>query len=295
MIAAFSWSRRALNAVYLNLTLPQRSFFHRAFAKIFRNKNFQGSDGSWKVIFANKSIMMPLASESFWLDWDSALSIVGDDIEIKQTYEAIIGLSSKKPELFIDIGANYGTHSVLFLVHGIKTITFERNSSCHDYFVKTCNLNNVTPKLERVALGASEGNVVLAYPKRDTWLGSTKTEVIDILSQSQELVIEKVAQKTIDNYFPEIEHNRTLIKIDTEGNELSVLQGAIKTLQEVQPMIIFECRSDNERTMIFDFFSSQNYSIYNLPWNSEHKAESLTSEQFMASLSTNFIAVPISK
>ncbi|CAA9891487.1 conserved hypothetical protein [Candidatus Methylobacter favarea] len=76
---------------------------------------------------------MPLTSERFWLDWDTAVSITGHDIEIKQTYEALIG-SSEPPELFIDIGANYGTHSLLFLVHQIKTITFEPNASCHDFF-----------------------------------------------------------------------------------------------------------------------------------------------------------------
>ena len=196
MTAASSWSRQILNAVYLKLTPSQRVLFHRAFAKIFRNNYTQGRDGNWKVVFANKSILMPLTSEHFWLNWDSAVSIVGHDIEVKRTYEALIGLPSKKPNLFIDIGANYGTHSLLFLVHGIRTITFEPNSLCHDYFRKMCKLNQVTPKLETVALGRSHGYVELAYPKRNTWLGSTNTETINKLSLSQELVIEKVVQKT---------------------------------------------------------------------------------------------------
>ncbi len=294
VIAAFSWSRWVLNAVYLKLTPSQRARFHREFAKIFRNNYIRGSDGKWKVVFANKSILMPLTSEKFWLEWDSAVSIVGHDIEVKQTYEALVASSSGKPELFIDIGANYGTHSLLFLIHDITTMTFEPNTSCHDYFCKICKLNHVTPKLEPVALGDREGHVELSYPKRDTWLGSTNTEVINKLSLSQELVTEKVEQKTIDGYFPKIGNNRTLIKIDTEGNELSVLRGAMKTLQECKPLIIFECRGDNERIVIFDFFNSQNYSIYHLPWNPTYKAARLTSNQFLASSSTNFIAVPVS-
>ncbi len=239
---------------------------------------------------------MPLTSAHFWLDWERAVSIVGHDVEVQQTYEAIIGSSSKRPTLFIDIGANYGTHSLLFLVHGIKTITFEPNSLCHDYFMQICKLNHVTPTLENLALGASQGVVELAYPKRDTSLGSINTNIIKILSQSQELAIEKVTLKTLDNYFPKIEHNRTLIKIDTEGNELAVLEGATKTIQEVQPVIIFECWTwnSNERTKIFDFFGSKNYSLYHLPWTPEYKAESLTFDHFLASSSTNFIAVPIS-
>ncbi len=293
VIAAFSWSRWALNAIYLKLTPSQRSLFHREFAKIFRNSYIRGSDGNWKVFFVNKSILMPLTSENFYLEWDSAVSIVGHDLEVKQTYEALIG-SSEKPELFIDIGANYGTHSLLFLVNDIKTITFEPNTLCHVFFKKICKLNNVTPILEPVALGDREGYVELSYPKHDTWLGSTNTGVINRLSLSYDLVTKKVEQKTIDNYFSKILNNRTLIKIDTEGNELSVLRGAIKTLHENKPMIIFECFGDNERAGIFDYFNSQNYSIYYLPWNPTYKAESLTFDRFLVSSSTNFIAVPIS-
>jgi FkbM family methyltransferase len=298
VIAAFSWSRRALNGVYLELSPSQRALFHSHYAMLFRNDYIQRRGGNWQVVFARKSILMPLTSEHFCLDWESALSIVGHDIEVQQTYEAIIGSSSKKPDLFIDIGANYGTHSLLFLVHGIRTMTFEPNSSCHDYFMKICKLNHVTPTLESVALGASQGFVELVYPRRDTGLGSTNSDSINKLSQSQdqELVMEKVAQKALDDYLPKIEHNRTLIKIDTEGNELAVLGGATKTMQEVQPMIIFECWpwSSKERTKIFDYFSSKNYSVYHLPWTPEYKAESLTSDQFLTSSSTNFIAVPIS-
>lgn len=295
VIAASTWSRRMLNAVYLALTPSQRALFHESFAKIFRNNRIQGRDGTWKVAFANKNILMPLASETFWLDWDTAVSIVGHDIEVKQTYESLLGLSSMKPDLFIDIGANYGTHSVLFLVHGIRTITFEPNSSCRDYFSKICGLNHLTPTLEGVALGAYNGHVELKYPKHETWNGSTNIEIANKLSLSAQLKVEKVEQKMLDDYFSEIEHHRTLIKIDTEGNELSVLEGATRTLQEVHPMVIFECWPGNQRTEIYDFLGSRNYSIHCLPWSSKSKAESLSSEQFCSSRSTNFIAVPISK
>lgn len=294
-IAAFSWSRWVLNAVYMVLTPSQRALFHESFAKIFRNNHMQGRDGTWKVIFAGKNILMPLASETFWLDWDTAVSIVGHDIEVKQTYEALTCLSSMKPDLFIDIGANYGTHSVLFLVHGIRTITFEPNSSCRDYFMKICRLNHITPTLERVALGASNGHVELKYPKCDTWLGSTNVEVLNKLSLSSELIVEKVARKTLDDYFSQIENSRTLIKIDTEGNELAVLEGATRTLKEVQPTIIFESNPSSERAKLFDFLDSRNYAVHRLPWSPKSKDESVSSDQFLVSLVTNFIAIPISK
>ena len=291
--AALSWSRRALNAVYLRLSPSQRALFWLAFAKIFRNSSIKESAGNWKVVFANKSIVMPLTPGNFWLEWDIAVSIVGHDIEVKQTYEALIN-SPERPDLFIDVGGNYGTSSLLFLAHDIETITFEPNTSCHDYFRKICKSNHVTPQLEALALGDRDGHTELSYPKRYTWLGSTNTEVIDTLHLTHDLVTEKIEQKTIDDYYPKIEHNRTLIKIDTEGNELSVLLGAIKTLQECKPMIIFESLGGNERGNIFSFFNSTKYSIYHLPWNPTYKAELLSVDQFMVNSSTNFIAIPIS-
>ncbi len=292
LIATFSCSRRILNAIYIKLNPSQKGRFHHGFAKIFRNGKNRASSGKWKVVFANKSILMPLTSEQLWLDWDTAASIVGHDLEVKETYELLIK-SPERPDLFIDIGANYGTHSLLFLVHQIKTITFEPNPSCHDYFRRICKLNQVTPDLEPVALGDKDGHVELSYPKHDTWLGSTNAEVAKELALTQELVTEKIEQKTVDDYFSKIGHSRTLIKIDAEGNELSVLRGAARTLMEKRPKIIFEVYNDGHRIELFDLFKSKNYRIFCLPWSPADKAQPLTFDQYKAAISSNFIAVPI--
>ncbi len=235
---------------------------------------------------------MPLRCGTFWLDWDNAVSIVGHDIEVKETYESIIRSGAAAPELFIDIGANYGTHSLLFLAHGIETMTFEPNSTCHACFERMCKLNHVSPNLEPVALGDRAGYVELLYPNRDTWLGSTNKDVIDRLLGSDELVSERVEQRTLDDYFGKIGSKRALIKIDTEGNELSVLNGARKILDEVKPTVIFECFSDEEKIRIFKLFAAGDYSIYPLPWDPKREAEVLGEGQFMTSSDTNFIAVP---
>jgi len=291
-VAAFSWPRQLLNAAYIRLTPSQRNVFQREFSKIFRNGSIRGSNGSWEVMFANKIIRIPLTSEQFWLDWDIALSVVGQDIAVRETYEALIH-SSERPDLFIDIGANYGTHSLLFLVHQIKTISFEPNTLCHDYFRRLGEANQVTPNLEPVALGERRGYVTLSYPRRDTWLGSISSEVTEELALTEELVAENVEQRTIDDYVSQIGHNRTLIKIDTEGHELSVLQGAARTLHESKPYIVFECWNDVQRTELFSFLDSRDYQICQVPWSPADKVEPLTSHQFFACSSTNFMAIPI--
>jgi len=235
-----------------------------------------------------------LTKEQFWLNWDTAVSIVGHEIEIKETYLSMID-SPEAPELFLDIGANYGTHSLLFLIHNIKTITYEPNSSCHDYFRKVCELNNVRSRLEAVALGDSEGYVELSYPEKDTWLGTTDKSIAEKLATNQKLMKEIVEQKKIDDYLTEIGNHKTLIKIDTEGNEYNVLQGALITLQKNKPKIIFECRRDSDRKELFHLFSAHGYSIYNLPWIPNKIIQSIDYSQFVASMSSDFIAIPIRK
>lgn len=296
LIVAFSCSRYWLNKIYIRLNFSQKSFFHQKFSKIFRNSHIVGSNGIWVVDFQEKKIKMPLTTDRFWLDWDSAISIVGNDIEVKETYLAMLS-SPEAPQLFIDIGANYGTHSLLFLVHDIKAITFEPNSSCHDYFKKICELNKVEPCIKKVALGDKDDDIELSYPKHDTWFGSTNIEVISNLTKNHDLITEKVKQKMLDDYLPEICGEQILIKIDTEGNEYTVLQGALKTLQQFRPKIIFECWSDNseQRKKIFNFFGTYNYIMYQLPWKPRQKECPMTLHQFTTSSLANFIAVPTPK
>ena len=42
-----------------------------------------------------------------------------------------------------------------------------------------CLVNDVTPTIEHVALGAVNDISEIAYPARETWLGSTSTDVIE--------------------------------------------------------------------------------------------------------------------
>ena len=131
-MASHRWSRDILNRFYLSLSWSQRAWFHGMFANIFKDRDDAVASGTWTIRFGGKLIKLPITRERIWLDWESAVSVVGHDIEVKQTYEDLLK-SDNPPQLFIDIGANYGTHSLLFLAHRIETITFEPNAACYDY------------------------------------------------------------------------------------------------------------------------------------------------------------------
>jgi FkbM family methyltransferase len=292
ILAAFNSTRGILNVIYLKLSPQQKDTFHKGFAKIFRNSNIPVSNGLWKIKFHEKVYLMPLTRERFWQEWDSAISILGHDIEIKETYDSLL-CSHDKPDLFIDIGANYGTHSLLFIVQGIETITFEPNSSCHDYFYSACKLNGVEPYLEPIALGNSNEHIELSYPEHDTWLGTTRASTLKNLSETHQLTTVKVEQKQLDDFITNILSRNTLIKIDTEGNELSVLKGAERILNEARPKVIFESFHDSERIELYNYLSELGYNIHCLPWAPDKNTKSLEEREFVESMSNNFIAVPL--
>src|SRR5207244_1596467 len=98
-----------------------------------------------------------------------AVSLLGHETEIKQTYERLL-LSRHRPTCFIDVGANYGGHSMLFLAHGIRTISVEPNEQCHAFFRQVAALNQVECDIRQVALGKEESIVDLWFPPTETWL-----------------------------------------------------------------------------------------------------------------------------
>lgn len=281
--------RRRANPLYQRLSFSQKGRFHRYFAKAFTAEPSSVEPGRWPVEFAGRAVTLPLRRERMWLDWDNALSIAGHDIEVKLTYAKCLR-SANPPELFVDIGANYGMHSLLFLVHGIDVITFEPNADCHADFRMICAQNGVTPRIEGVALGELSGEVELVYPENETWLGTVQPTAA--LKPEQNLRVQRVPQRTLDDYWPEFGRRRMLLKADTEGNELQVLRGGLQTLEKSRPLIIFESFQGGDRRQLYELLTEKRYAVALLPWDPDRPSAFLDLPGFLASASENFIAVP---
>jgi FkbM family methyltransferase len=292
--AIHPWSRKVLNALHSTLTMSQRNRFHDHFAKLFRNRdNSCIAPGEWKVNFAGKDIKLPLTAGRFWLDWDTALSIDGHDTEIKKTYCAIL-TGSEKPGTFIDVGGNYGTHSLIFLVHGVDVFTFEPNPLCHEYFFEVCKLNDVTPRLENAAVGESDQPLKLSFPESETWLGSVQPATVEELQSVKGLLSSKIVQqRRIDDFLPTFKLGSMLIKIDAEGFESEVLRGSTKTLRARKPKIIFEAADSERRRELFDLFDSLGYGVASLPWTGLSAPLPLAKSVFLNHALENFLAFPI--
>ena len=226
-----------------------------------------------------------------WLDWDTALSVLGHEPEIKLTYEALLSCFGIARRVF-DVGANYGVHSLLFLAHGVDVISFEPNPECHWYYPGLERDNQVKFRLEATALGASACRLDLWYPERDSWLGTTDPKHMQVLSSRGELRQLQVPCITLDSYVKQSSLIPDLIKLDVEGSEFQILLGASDTLEAFRPVIIFECWKNSVRDQIWGFLAASNYVITGLPIVSRRGLHPLEESVFRHYPDTNFAALP---
>jgi FkbM family methyltransferase len=288
--------RQVLNRYYLTLDSTGLASFQRRYAKIFRRRLFQrlmrGASAQWRTRFMERDIIMPLTPDMIWRDWDSALSITGNDIEVKQTYSTFLA-SDDRPDVFFDVGANYGTHSILFRSADVYVIAFEPNPTCFEFCRQVCRLNGFSvPRWENVALGSHIADVDLIYPERDTWLGSTSPGVRDMVSSAGETVRVRVPQRPLDDYYDEAAVKKLLIKIDVEGSEMEVLLGASRILKDIRPAVIFESNDHALRVQLYDLLVSHSYGIYGVPWRFVECPLPMKQLDFCNNASVNFIAMP---
>jgi FkbM family methyltransferase len=133
----------------------------------------------------------------------------------------------RKDDLFVDVGANIGTFTLL--ASGItkaQTIAIEPNLEAHDWLKKNIALNELETFVEthRLAVGAKTGFTML------TNKAGQQNHIIEP-NQANQVAHETIMIETLDNLLK----GRTpqLMKIDVEGYEQAVLEGATKTLQNV--------------------------------------------------------------
>jgi FkbM family methyltransferase len=256
--------------IYNRLSSREKSVATYLFAEIYSNGGKPGK--SWVMEFEGEKIQMPL--DNIKLDWGNSLLIAGHDVEVKDAYREIL---KSKPKVFFDIGANWGTHSLIFLAHGVRAISFEPNANCKKDFERYCRLNGFQGKMETIGLSDHEGRTKLQFPGDATWLGRL-TDAPDDGATTMDVEI-----TTLDAYVERTGLVPDVIKIDTEGHELNVVRGGRKTLSS-RPPVIFESNSPKDRDEIYDEFIHLGYSLYSLP------ESPLTKQGFRSAKGTNFIA-----
>lgn len=282
-----------LNRTYNALSWKQKQYFWQLLGGAFVNHAAATHDRQWKIIFGGREILLPLDADRMWLDWLLAVSFLGHDAELKETYLAFLN-SKRRPDVFVDVGANYGPNSLIFLVHGIRTISFEPNPACHAYLRECGRLSGVEVDIRDVAVGDARDPVELLFAERETWNGSADPSVQRRLRETAGDRLQKVtvAQTTLDDVLAADPASRMLIKIDTEGFEERVLRGARRIFETRRPTVIFEAWPEaGVRMRLFGILANFRYEVFPLPWTDGPGAP-LKQAAFEGAIGMNFIAFP---
>lgn len=206
------------------------------------------------------------------LSWGGRISIrptenIGKSILNTQIYdlavtEAIYRLC-KEGDTVIDAGANIGYTSLLML-HRIgitgKLLAFEPHPYIFKKLESNIRLNNYkNHKLYNIGLSNQSGKAKLIIPNYFNENEGVSFIADDDSNNTESIEIDI---KQLDEII-EGSQNIKLLKIDVEGHELKVLEGAKKLLsKQLIENVLFECNHENK--IIVEFLESFGYMVYRL-------------------------------
>ena len=187
-------------------------------------------------------------------------------------YSEIFEKLSKKVDYFFDIGANIGYYSLLASKANpsIKIYAFEPASGPKYYLNENVFINGMEQNIVTVENALSkDSNFIDFYEVKSTKYNyldknlsgehnaGTKTKTRNFVKTTVQGIslskfIEDKNIKSID-----------LIKIDTEGTEVEILESGKEYIQKFKPIIICETLFNTTENLLNDFFNKMDYDFYN--------------------------------
>ena len=146
----------------------------------------------------------------------------------------------------IDIGAKVGMYTYRIREHCSDVIAFEPIPLFHDMLRKV--FAGKRGRVEAVALSNQQGTAQLRLPfdrKKRMEFGRSTIDTANKLEHADVHSVEhiEVPTRCLDDYKLE---GVGFIKIDVEGHELAVLEGAQHTIDAQHPVLLVECNDDHQ-------------------------------------------------
>ena len=181
----------------------------------------------------------------------------------------------------LDFGGNIGLHTVNFgqkIAPTGKLVAFEPMSK--NYYVLKQNIkkHNLEQNVLAVNAAVSDNSKIAQYIINPKNMGDCRGHVFDNDIQFEE---EPVKQVTLDDFFKDqnsigIEWSKImLIKMDTQGSEISILKGASNCFKESFNGTIFMeyapkwlHNNNQDIEWFYNFIKEQMFSIFKIPLDS---------------------------
>jgi FkbM family methyltransferase len=172
---------------------------------------------------------------------------------------------------FIDVGGHIGTQSLPYSKLFQKVVAFEPNASSYTFFKKNVEANNArnisvynqgvyNKTAHCKVIRHSDANSGCFYIRECDANDAEAIRVVKLDDVWRTMNMHKKTQETQVVDF---------IKIDTEGSELYVLEGAVEIIESCKPLIQVETNHTSEnyfgysKERIYEFMWQHNYKVYN--------------------------------
>ena len=199
----------------------------------------------------------------------------GDDEQtgeayVRQTLLPLLFSTKKVPPVFFDVGANQGNYVVALQAIFPKANIYAFEPNAHAFALLQKKVNGAI-KPVNIALGNAAGPALLSVyaQDKDTEHGTLHDGVLAEIFKAQHIEQLSIEVDTLDG-FCHAHHisNIDFLKIDTEGHELNVLQGATEMLKrDAISVIQFEFNEMNIYARVFlrDFYQClPNHHFYRI-------------------------------
>lgn len=220
-------------------------------------------DSFWKIVLINKKYVYAKMIKDNLKTFHFALAYKWHSPALNFT-EKILNDYYENDIPWIDVGANLGLRSLLSLSVGRPVYFIEPNKELNEINVERCKLNGFK-NFKALEIGASDRKEeVEFYIDKSSYNSSIEVKAFDKKDLERKVVI-KI--NTLDNLFKENfnEWECACIKIDVEGHELKVIEGAKEFIVALAPTIIIEVnKKDNHFSVFLNTMQGFGYTVYEI-------------------------------
>jgi FkbM family methyltransferase len=195
-----------------------------------------------------------------WLNWQGNLAFALGlyEPEATQSIRRVVMAG----DCCMDVGANLGYYTISMAnwvgSHGL-VVAFEPFPANFETLKRNVHLNRLQNViLEPAALSNRNGSLRLIYGVNEQFSATPSVSGYAVEGDRDSI---EVPTRRLDDYVAELGRMPTFIKIDVEGAELAVLEGARNTLAAVRPILLVEIHDwgTNEAATVLEFLSDSQY------------------------------------
>ena len=198
-------------------------------------------------------------------------------------------------DVFVDIGANIGQHSLYASYLCGYVYAFEPIKRLYDQFCRSIFQNEI--------LNITAYNYALGNEKKEMPIYSNEANMggSSVLVKNNKNFFQNIKILRLDDIYDKIGITRAnMIKIDVEGYELEVLLGAQNFIKKCQPKIIMEFSpyfydyvDSNISNRIIELLLGAGYELWNIGDNGDKKIKVKKLEDLHGASQINLFCTPV--